>query len=148
MRKSRDLELGPFLNSLSVIVPSYQRDYVWGDVQIYDLLKEIDYIFDNKKVNLEHIVPINYNESYEIPEEEYDLYIHSLGNMTLLNESANKTIKDSNWSEKKEAYKELNISITKKLSEQESFTKEDIIKRTDALLDEFLKILSSLLEEK
>ena len=49
MRKSRDLELGPFLNSLSVIVPSYQRDYVWGDVQIYDLLKEIDYIFDNKK---------------------------------------------------------------------------------------------------
>lgn len=41
MRKSRDLELGPFLNSLSVIVPSYQRDYVWGDVQIYDLLKEL-----------------------------------------------------------------------------------------------------------
>lgn len=49
MRKSRDLELGPFLNSISAIVPSYQRDYVWGDVQIYDLLKEIDYIFDNKK---------------------------------------------------------------------------------------------------
>lgn len=49
MRKNRELELGPFLNSLSVIVPSYQRDYVWGDVQIYDLLKEIDYIFDSKK---------------------------------------------------------------------------------------------------
>lgn len=111
-------------------------------------LKEMQLITSNKKVNLEHIVPINYNESYEISEEEYDLYIHSLGNMTLLNESANKTIKDSNWNEKKEAYKESNISITKKLSEQESFTKEDIIKRTDALLDEFLKILSSLLEEK
>lgn len=111
-------------------------------------LKEMQLITSNKKVNLEHIVPINYNESYKIPEEEYDLYIHSLGNMTLLNESANKTIKDSNWNEKKEAYKESNISITKKLSEQESFTKKDIIKRTDALLDEFLKILSSLLEEK
>lgn len=111
-------------------------------------LKEMQLITSNKKVNLEHIVPINYNESYKISEEEYDLYIHSLGNMTLLNESANKTIKDSNWNEKKEAYKESNIFITKKLSEQESFTKEDIIKRTDALLDEFLKILSSLLEEK
>lgn len=51
MRKSRDLELGPFLNSLSVIVPSYQRDYVWGDVQIYDLLKEIEESYDKDYKN-------------------------------------------------------------------------------------------------
>lgn len=72
MRKSRDLELGPFLNSLSVIVPSYQRDYVWGDVQIYDLLKEIDYIFDSKKdkkdklkIDKEELIKVLFSDGIE-----------------------------------------------------------------------------------
>ncbi|MDZ8052827.1 MAG: HNH endonuclease family protein [Aulosira sp. ZfuVER01] len=73
----------------------------------------------NPKVTIEHILPQKFNKlktSFDKP-EEIENYIQRLGNLTLLEESINKSIKHQPFEYKINAYKSSKFLITKSIAE-------------------------------
>lgn len=106
-------------------------------------LKETQLIPSSNLVNLEHIIPREYNESYNINKDEYDEIVSSLGNLTLLNHSINKSIKNADWTTKKESYKNSSVSLTKDLLKYDVFSKDEVINRGKEIIDTCLSILDT-----
>lgn len=106
-------------------------------------LKETQLISSSNLVNLEHIIPREYNESYNIDKNEYDNIVSSLGNLTLLNHSINKSIKNADWITKKESYKNSSVSLTKDLLKYDVFSKKEVINRGKEIIDTCLSILDA-----
>jgi uncharacterized protein with ParB-like and HNH nuclease domain len=87
----------------------------YGSIAAYTELK--NYI--NKKVPIEHILPQKPDKvksSFDKP-DEIDNYIQRLGNLTLLEQSINTSIKNKLFEEKKEVYKKSKFLITKSIAE-------------------------------
>ena len=68
-------------------------------------------------VEIEHIMPQTCTDkaSYDLDEEEFAVYIHRLGNLTLLENSINKSIHNDNYANKSVAYKQSKFYITSSL---------------------------------
>ncbi|MBW4624180.1 MAG: DUF262 domain-containing HNH endonuclease family protein [Brasilonema octagenarum HA4186-MV1] len=88
----------------------------YGSIGAYTELK--NYI--NKKVAIEHILPQKPGKvkfSFDKP-DEIDNYIQQLGNLTLLEQSINTSIKNKTFEEKKQVYKKSKMLLTKSIAEQ------------------------------
>lgn len=72
-----------------------------------------------KGVELEHILPQSpsVENAFDKP-EHYDLYVQKLGNLTLLEETINKSIRNLPYSRKCEGYRQSSFLLTKSLVER------------------------------
>ncbi len=91
---------------------------------------------DESDFTLEHILPKNPNQRWS-DFEENDLEI--LGNMTLLDKKTNKTLGNQPFSEKKGAFSQSSLKITKQLCEFDDWGNEEIRNRQKWLAEQAAK---------
>lgn len=94
---------------------------------------ELDYEGDG--FNLEHICPINPNGGWtDFSDEEIDSLTSRLGNLTLLQTTANKRLGNAEYSEKRPVYSDSVYAMTKEIAEKfEEWTPRAIVKRQQAM---------------
>ena len=102
-----------------------------GKEETGPLNRYIDY-----SVEIEHIMPQTCTDiaSYGMTQEEFDAYINRLGNLTLLENSINKSIHNKKYEEKKEEYKKSNFYLTRSIPELVDQGNDTAINRTNKKL--------------
>jgi len=87
-------------------------------------------------VEIEHIMPQTCPDKsqYGMTEEEFSVYLNRLGNLTLLENSINKSIKNDAYDEKAKAYKQSKFYLTSALSELVDQGMDTAINRTNRIL--------------
>ena len=70
-------------------------------------------------VEIEHIMPQTCNDraAYGVTDDEFNVYINRLGNLTLLENSINHSIQNQIYAEKADAYKGSKFYLTSAISE-------------------------------
>ena len=135
--KSNFLRLG--LNSMQ----QYRIKFILGKITAYvDALRlgktTVEDLtgYTQTAVEIEHIMPQTCTDkaSYDLDEEEFAVYIHRLGNLTLLENSINKSIHNDNYANKSVAYKQSKFYITSSLSALVNQGQDTAINRTNLLL--------------
>lgn len=97
----------------------------------------------NKNINIEHILPdtptkdivFNFNGGNQ---KEYNLYKMKIGNLTLLEQPINKSIKRGEYDYKKARYIDSMFYLTKSISKLDNGGKSTSIARINAELTEFI----------
>jgi uncharacterized protein with ParB-like and HNH nuclease domain len=97
--------------------------------------------------NVEHIYPQSTNDpgkdwlkditSWSIPKDSYVDFIFTLGNVTLLSGSDNKSIQRASFSRKKEAYEKSGLKISQDMLRKQKWTPKEIKDRSSFLLSYF-----------
>ncbi|MCU0420743.1 MAG: DUF262 domain-containing HNH endonuclease family protein [Cyclobacteriaceae bacterium] len=97
-----------------------------------------DYDFDSDQYNIEHILPESPDISWShISDQDQDQLIYRLGNLTILNAKANRSIANGSFDEKKAAYSGSEFEITRRIaSENSSWNDERIADRQRWLADQ------------
>ncbi|WP_287128895.1 DUF262 domain-containing protein [Candidatus Cyanaurora vandensis] len=73
---------------------------------------------DSDSVNLEHILPENPETGWEeFSDEDVEVLMHRLGNLTLLKKTVNKNLGNASFAVKKPMYEASGFGITKKIAE-------------------------------
>lgn len=85
----------------------------------------------NMLIHLEHIMPKKLGK-WKVDEELHQKYLHRIGNLTLLADEYNKSIKNKVFSEKK-TYEKSKIEMTKKLAAYNEWTISRIEERQKEL---------------
>lgn len=85
------------------------------------------------RVHVEHIYPQNPREGERL--DNHNQLINRIGNLTLLSSRLNMAIRNGNFGEKKLAYAQSEILITKALEEYDEWNAETIATRQTALAD-------------
>ncbi|MFJ8525456.1 DUF262 domain-containing protein [Bacillus cereus] len=98
----------------------------------------------NMKIHLEHIMPKKLG-NWKVHEEIHQKYIHRIGNLTLLADEYNKTIKNKEFVEKKKAYNKSKIEMTKKLVSYNEWTSTRIDQRQKELYEVAKEIWKNLI---
>lgn len=108
-----------------------------------EVLKDVSHILSNE-FQVEHILARKLPEG-DIPEElvdEFDEYVHRLGNLTLASRYWNSSYGNLPFSEKKRAsgsrqkdYESSAIRVQRELAEYDGFSKPEISDREDALVE-------------
>jgi hypothetical protein len=88
-----------------------------------------DVSFSDEDATIEHILPQNADESWEIPEEKQNLLVFRLGNTCLLEKKLNTQIKNSSFEEKKVSYAKSSYLDAKAISNRAGWTENDIVNR-------------------
>lgn len=115
--------------------------YILKEIYNKENSDEININPDTDKVNLEHILPKTPTEYWKkIFDDEYDNYLHKLGNLTLMNGPKNKSIQNKPFDEKKEVYKKSKIPQTKDIDEYDKWDKDAVNERTNKLAELFIDI--------
>ncbi len=101
-------------------------------------------------VEIEHIMPraCSDKDSYKMNEDEFNIYINRLGNLTLLENTLNKSIKDNMYDEKIKAYKQSQFYLTSSLPELINHGKDTAINRTNQLLKSWNSWDKAAIEER
>ena len=82
-------------------------------VKIENQIANKEYSFSDSTFTIEHILPKNYDESWnEKFSNEADKYIYRLGNYTLLEEKENKKADDKTFDDKKKVYATSQFKLT------------------------------------
>jgi hypothetical protein len=77
--------------------------------------REFDYVSDN--YTLEHILPEHPNENFPaFTDDQADQYVYRIGNMTLMKATANQSIGNESYEEKKSVFKQSDFEITKQVA--------------------------------
>lgn len=97
----------------------------------------------SKELSIEHIMPQTLTESWKKElgldyKEIHETFLNKLGNLTIT--CYNSELSNKSFKEKREKYKESNISITRDILEFDVFNQDNIKKRSDNLSDIALKI--------
>lgn len=92
---------------------------------------------DNRKVHLEHIMPITKGE-WNIEENTHKIYRGRFGNMTLLNGSRNEKIQNTTFDKKKEVYAKSSYKDTQTISLLNNWSTDEIDDRQKDLRDRIL----------
>lgn len=131
------LRLG--LNSMQ----QYRIKFILGKITAYvDALRlgktsaeELEQ-YTQTAVEIEHIMPQTCpcKSDYSITDEEFDVYINRLGNLTLLENTINKSIQNDSYSIKSQAYKQSKFYLTSALSELVNQGQNTAITRTNEIL--------------
>src|ERR1043165_444564 len=110
--------------------------YVWT----HEALKSLDDVLEQKlyfdKATLEHIIPqkpaagTNWANNPKFSDQTY-----TLGNMTLLTQRLNSSVKNADWSVKREKYKGTKLFITQELVGIDQISPSVIVARTVKILD-------------
>lgn len=78
-----------------------------------------DYDFNSDTFNLEHVLPQNPGTDWkQFSEEEIETMVFRLGNMTLLQSSANRDQGNDNYTTKRPVYANSGFVVTRKLAEE------------------------------
>jgi hypothetical protein len=89
-------------------------------------------------LQIEHILPENPNKSSrwcsEWTEEERASWTHRLGNLCLLNEKTNKSLKNHNFSDKRPSYKGKPFPFTQQISDFDNWTVDEVKRQHEHLL--------------
>ncbi|EGT5618082.1 DUF262 domain-containing protein [Clostridium perfringens] len=101
--------------------------------------KETEIINDNKKVHIEHIMPIEKGE-WKISDELHQEYLWRLGNLTLLGKEYNRINSNKEFDEKKEMYNKSSILISKDITNYSKWDIDEIKNRQERLAVIALKI--------
>lgn len=90
---------------------------------------------DEEKLNLEHVLPQNPKGSdwNQFSEEEQKIWVHRLGNMTLLQKGPNGRIGNKPWVAKKPVLKKSKLALTNHAGQEDEWSKEVIDKRQQEL---------------
>lgn len=149
--KSNFLRLG--LNSMQ----QYRIKFILGKITAYvDALRlgktTVEDLtgYTQTAVEIEHIMPQTCTDkaSYDLDEEEFAVYIHRLGNLTLLENSINKSIHNDNYASKSVAYKQSKFYITSSLSALVNQGQYTAINRTNLLLSAWPDWNKQAIEER
>ena len=149
--KSNFLRLG--LNSMQ----QYRIKFILGKITAYvDALRlgktavEDLTVYTQTAVEIEHIMPQTCADKarYDLDEEEFAVYIHRLGNLTLLENSINKSIHNDNYASKSMAYKQSKFYITSSLSALVNQGQDTAINRTNLLLSAWPDWNKQAIEER
>lgn len=149
--KSNFLRLG--LNSMQ----QYRIKFILGKITAYvDALRlgktTVEDLtgYTQTAVEIEHIMPQACTDkaSYDLDEEEFAVYIHRLGNLTLLENSINKSIHNDNYANKSVAYKQSKFYITSSLSALVNQGQDTAINRTNLLLSAWPDWNKQAIEER
>ena len=149
--KSNFLRLG--LNSMQ----QYRIKFILGKITAYvDALRlgktTVEDLtgYTQTAVEIEHIMPQTCTDkaSYDLDEEEFAVYIHRLGNLTLLENSINKSIHNDNYANKSVAYKQSKFYITSSLSALVNQGQYTAINRTNLLLSAWPDWNKQAIEER
>ena len=149
--KSNFLRLG--LNSMQ----QYRIKFILGKITAYvDALRlgkttiEDLTVYTQTAVEIEHIMPQTCTDkaSYDLDEEEFAVYIHRLGNLTLLENSINKSIHNDNYANKSIAYKQSKFYITSSLSALVNQGQDTAINRANLLLSAWPDWNKQAIEER
>lgn len=89
---------------------------------------------NNMVIHLEHIMPKKLGE-WKISDELHQKYLHRIGNLTLLADEYNTSIKNKVFSEKKKTYEKSKIEMTKILSNYTEWTVSRIEERQKDLFE-------------
>lgn len=98
-----------------------------------------------KEVNIEHILPKEIeNTKWKdyFNDEEHDVYVNKLGNLTLLGEKLNKSQKNSFFDKKKDFYKKSTIVMTMDLENYSSWGIQEIQLRQNYFADIITEVFS------
>ncbi len=100
-------------------------------------------VVDFDKLSIEHIMPQTLNAKWKIDlgkkaSEVYEKYLNCLGNLTLT--GYNSEMSNDGFSEKKRMYKQSNIYMNREICEFNFWGENEIIKRTNLLIDEICQI--------
>ena len=101
--------------------------------------KETEIINDNKKVHIEHIMPIEKGD-WNISDEIHQDYLYKLGNLTLLGKEYNRIISNKVFEEKKKMYYKSSIIISKEITKYTKWDASEIEDRQNELAKIALKI--------
>ena len=149
--KSNFLRLG--LNSMQ----QYRIKFILGKITAYvDALRlgktTVEDLtgYTQTAVEIEHIMPQTCTDkaSYDLDEEEFAVYIHRLGNLSLLENSINKSIHNDNYANKSAAYKQSKFYITSSLSALVNQGQDTAINRTNLLLSAWPDWNKQAIEER
>ncbi len=102
--------------------------YILNRIEKHNGGISIDYMTD--EFSIEHILPENPDDNWEIDEFKADMLIPRLGNMCLLEKAKNREIGNHIYSEKKSAYLSSQFVTTKSIPERyEEWTEQAILGR-------------------
>lgn len=101
-------------------------------------------------VEIEHIMPqVCYNKSeYELTEEDFPNYLNRLGNLTLLENSINKSIHNDDYSSKSIAYQQSKFYLTKAIPQLIDQGENTAITRTNKKLTAWSSWNKKSIEER
>lgn len=135
--ESNFLRLG--LNSMQ----QYRVKFILGKITAYvDMLRlgessvgELSN-YTQSAVEIEHIMPqtCEDKDQYGVTDEEFDAFINRLGNLTLLENSINKSIHNDTYDKKTVAYRQSRFYLTSALPELVDQGNDTAINRTNSLL--------------
>ena len=117
--------------------------------KIYSIdLQEIEISNNNNSIHYEHILPQKLKEDSKwtklFTPEEHDEYFRRIGNATLLYGKKNSAIGNSDFSKKREFYKQSDLEENKIIALEEEWTKESIDKRSAQLAQKIYDYLEKL----
>jgi hypothetical protein len=88
----------------------------------------------NMKIHLEHIMPKN-KSHWKVHEDIHQKYLNRLGNLTLLADEYNKSIKNKPFADKKKVYEKSKIDMTKKLASYKEWPSSRIEERQKEMFE-------------
>ena len=95
-----------------------------------------DVTFDRSSASIEHILPQNYYERWDIDNDIADRMVNRLGNMCLLEEKHNRELQDKTYTEKATRYKESVYLTTKAIAEHCVQWDEDAVEKRQQRMSE------------
>ena len=112
-------------------ITAYVDSLLLGKTTVDDLSQYID-----SAVEIEHIMPQTCDDksAYNITDEEYEVYLNRLGNLTLLENSINRSIHNDSYEEKSKAYKASKFHLTRSLPVLIDQGQNTAITRTNKML--------------
>ena len=89
----------------------------------------LDVQYDDENASIEHVLPQNYDETWDIDEAKAPRLVGRLGNMCLLERSVNRDLQDAPFEVKKSAYAKSSYYYAHRISEEEPQWNENSIMR-------------------
>ncbi|MGD9569436.1 MAG: DUF262 domain-containing protein [Sedimentibacter sp.] len=139
---------GTFPRNKEFEVEFIQKDLYKSKVDKYTLCQLENYlskekIFVSNEITIEHIMPQTLTPQWQIElgkkyEEIHSQYLHTIGNLTI--SGYNSELSNKSFIDKKEIFKNSNISICRSICDHSNWNDEAIKKRAKMLFDTALKI--------
>lgn len=139
---------GTFPKNKEFEIEFIQKDLYKSKIDKYTLSLLENYlakekVFVSNDITIEHIMPQTLTPQWQIElgkryEEIHSQFLHTVGNLTI--SGYNSELSNKSFSDKKEIYKDSNISICRNICSYESWNDESIKNRAKILFDIALKI--------
>lgn len=88
-----------------------------------------DVNYTDEDASIEHILPQNADENWNIDEEKQKLMATRIGNICLLEKRLNTNLQNSSFQEKKKVYAQSSYLDAKSIAEKEDWTEDEIVNR-------------------